>query len=310
MNIAIYLATQVAQTTHRNIQNLFLKTKTMENSKQTTIPMDSIWNNKWVAGLLAFIFFCLIMGFLFWAGGEFHPQDNYAALIQTAQVTFDAKQEAKKQADMETCEATKELAHEKMRQHVESPLEHPLSKEKLVDLDQKQSKDCGTQEFIPTAKALSFETSSFNTQDNAISFLASNGDNFGANNNNSNEISSIITKHPVMIKGSPSQQQYIDYAWNTYHDKNLVYLMKAENGLITPDRQHSTAYYCPGKKGVFHDWGFGGISDCYHPEIVKDPRFFSDPQWQIDQVYNLYKGGTKFASRPKWASMKQYFTWI
>ncbi len=178
--------------------------------------------------------------------------------------------------------------------------------------------------IIPTAKALSFEISSFNTQDNGINSQGSiqSSRDISSISVPSNTLAGIhstehnsegLKKHPVMIKGSPSQQQYIDYAWNTYHDKNLVYLLKAENGLITPDRKHLIAYYyCPKthKKGVFNDWGFGGTSDCWHPEIVKDPRFFSDPDWQIDQVYKLYKEGTTFSSRPKWASMKQYFNWI
>lgn len=237
-------------------------------AKQTQIPLSEILNKKWVAILITVGAFVLIMGGLYLLGGESHDPEQ---VYQVARQQY--------------CEAEKTLAHTKMRQHVESPDQYPLSSEKLLDLDQKQSKNCeGSDSIIPTAKALSFDPDMMTPVK--------------------------VDLHPVMIKGSPSQQQYIDYAWNTYHDKNLVYLMKAENGLITPDRQHSTAYYCPGKKGVFHDWGFGGISDCYHPEIVKDSRFFSDPQWQIDQVYNLYKGGTKFASRPKWASMKQYFQWI
>jgi hypothetical protein len=115
--------------------------------------------------------------------------------------------------------------------------------------------------------------------------------------------------HPIH-KGSPGQQEYIDYAWNTYHDKNLVYLMKAENGLISPDRKHPLKYWCPGTKSWGHDWGFGGISDCYHPQITNDPRFLTDWRWQIDQVYLLYKGGTKFYSRPKWSQMAKFFQWV
>lgn len=270
----------------------------MSDLKQTQIPMDSIWNKKWVAVLLTVGLFSLIMGCLYLLGGD----------SKDPETVYQAKR-------LEFCEAEKGNAHKKILEHIEYPSQYPLTNERLVELDQKQSKSCDDQSIIPVAKALSFDTLSFNNQDNGSSYK-----NIGNSNNNMqllyNNLSDHqitqkkeIEKHPV-FHGSPQQQEYIDYAWNTYHDKNLIYLMKAENGLITPDRKHDLSYWCKKRKTWGNDWGFGGISDCHHREITSDPRFFTDWKWQIDQVYKLYKGGTTFTSRPNWASMAQYFDWI
>ena len=44
---------------------------------------------------------------------------------------------------------------------------------------------------------------------------------------------------------------------------------------------------------IAHDHGMAGFSDCYHPEVVYDPRF---PDWkfQIEKAWELYSSGTKF----------------
>ncbi len=259
----------------------------MENPKQTTSPNKE---KKWWHYPMVISIFVLLVASAYLLEGEYHGQvmpskDNYAAMIQDAQTAFNQKEEAKKQAEVDSCEALKALAHLNIQQHNDSPVEYPLSAARLIDLDQKQSKDCGTgNSLIPVAKALSFESAGIQAKP--------------------------AQKHPIMIKGSTQQQTYIDYAWNTYHDKSLVYLMKAENGLITPDRKHLLTYWCAKRKTWGNDWGFGGTSDCYHHEVTSDPRFFTDWKWQIDQVYKLYKGGTTFHSRKNWPAMSQYFNWV
>ena len=110
---------------------------------------------------------------------------------------------------------------------------------------------------------------------------------------------------PILIGGSEQQQEYIDYMWQISHDKNFIYLAKAENGLISPDRINPKKYWC--KKSWGYDHGFFGISDCYHPEITSDKRFLSDWHWQIDKSYELYKGGVKFYGKRQIWAMKKFF---
>lgn len=119
-------------------------------------------------------------------------------------------------------------------------------------------------------------------------------------------------KKPIH-KGDKKQQEYIDYAWEISHEPNFIYLLKAENGLITPDRKHALSYKlcdnsqgitvppsnCYAKKKGYYwkthwDWGFCGASDGYQKNTVEDARFFTNWKWQLDQCYRLYKGGTTF----------------
>ncbi len=83
------------------------------------------------------------------------------------------------------------------------------------------------------------------------------------------------------------QRKWMNEAWEMSHDKEFMYMMKAENGLLNHDRQgHSS--------NVGTDWGFCQINDYYHSELVNDPRFLSEPLWQLEQCYRLYRSGTKF----------------
>lgn len=254
------------------------------NKNQTSIPMKKQFPLRWIFGTIAAF---LIIGLWFISTGN--AEQKYIAKYPVAD------NQVSKLIRNTWCPLKKEAALAKLEDDNHGVKYQGMNRDQTAlyrDMDCSKIKVDITVEFdsavswIPTAKALSFDESNFSENSNSPQVL-----------------------HPIH-KGSLEQQKYIDYAWNTYHDKNLIYLMKAENGLITPDRKHSTAYYCPKKKGVFHDWGFGGISDCYHSEITKDPRFFSDPYWQIDQVYRLYKGGTRFASRKNWPKMAKYFDWV
>ncbi len=115
-------------------------------------------------------------------------------------------------------------------------------------------------------------------------------------------------KYPVMIGGSNEQNEKIRYAWEISKDKTFIYLLKAENGLISHDRRHSIAYWRKGKK--YYDFGFCGVSNYYHPKIVNDKRFFTDWKWQLNKCYELYKGGTTFYGRNNIWKVKKYFKWI
>jgi hypothetical protein len=86
------------------------------------------------------------------------------------------------------------------------------------------------------------------------------------------------------------------------NDLDFLATLDAENGLWTPDRQHDTPYWNGGKtiKGKYmppawyNDHGLCGTSDYYHWDIVEDPRFLTDPYWQLNQCWELYSRGTRF----------------
>ena len=89
---------------------------------------------------------------------------------------------------------------------------------------------------------------------------------------------------------SDEQRHWMQVAWDiSNHDEQFLYLLKAENGELSPDRQSDVF-----KNGLQEDsWGFCQIHRPSHPEIVNDPRFFSDPQWQLEQCHALFIGGGK-----------------
>lgn len=90
------------------------------------------------------------------------------------------------------------------------------------------------------------------------------------------------------------QNQYIAYAAKISNNTlDFLLTLDRENGLWTPDRQ-SEWPSATGPNGFEDSWGFCQVHKPDHPEIVNDPRFFSDPYWQLDKCWELYQGGTRF----------------
>lgn len=96
-----------------------------------------------------------------------------------------------------------------------------------------------------------------------------------------------------LLHHSAAQNEVIQYAWEISHDKDFLYTLKAENGLLTHDRRHDISHWCNRTSRWEDDFGFG-VSACYHPNLVGNPLFFTDWRWQLREVYKLYKGGTRF----------------
>lgn len=90
------------------------------------------------------------------------------------------------------------------------------------------------------------------------------------------------------------QNQYVRMASRiSGNDIDFLALLDAENGLWTPTRKHAI------NNNGSSDWGFCGINDRWHPEITNDPKFLTDPEWQLEQCYRLYKGGTAFYGKAR-----------
>jgi len=94
-------------------------------------------------------------------------------------------------------------------------------------------------------------------------------------------------------KNAPWTDEFLHYAYTISNkDKNFIALLACENGAITHERKHGLSYWRNGKE--YWDFGFCGISNYYHPQIVNNPKFFTDWKWQMEQCYNLFRGGTRF----------------
>ena len=89
----------------------------------------------------------------------------------------------------------------------------------------------------------------------------------------------------VKTTAGEDQNQYVRYASEiSNNDLDFLATLNAENGLWDPKRRSS-----------FEDsWGFCQFHRAWHSKTVDDPRFFSDPKWQLDQCWRAYKGGTRF----------------
>jgi len=107
-----------------------------------------------------------------------------------------------------------------------------------------------------------------------------------------NNLESEVLYHKLNV--GEDQQQWVRYASRiSGNDLDFLATLEAENGLWSPDRQ-SNVYDGVGPNGREDSYGFCQFHRNWHKDKVDDPRFFSDPQWQLDQCYEAYKGGTTF----------------
>jgi len=93
------------------------------------------------------------------------------------------------------------------------------------------------------------------------------------------------------------QNQYVAYAAQiSNNDLDFLSTLDAENGLWTHD-----------KVGITADVGFCQFAPQWHPDVVNDPRFKTDPYWQLDQCWKHYKEGTRFYGYDNREAHKDYF---
>jgi len=92
----------------------------------------------------------------------------------------------------------------------------------------------------------------------------------------------LCTKNDV----GEDQQQYVRMAAEiSNNDLDFLTTLNQENGLWDPGRK---AY------GNEDSWGFCMFNRIWHSKTVDDPRFFTDPEWQMQKCWNAYKGGVRF----------------
>ena len=113
------------------------------------------------------------------------------------------------------------------------------------------------------------------------------------------------SKYCYKWTANDEQNQYVRYAAKiSNNDLNFIATLDAENGLWKPDRQSNVW-----NNGVREpSYGFCMIHRSYHPKIANDPRFFSDPYWQLDTCWRLYSEGTKMYGYDNRWKHKTFFT--
>lgn len=259
MNVAVRNAIQAAQTSQNIIQNLLFQTKTMENTKTQpvkTIPLRYVFVA--IAGIIIF-------GLIFMSTGN--AESKYAPKYKASAAQIE------KLLRNSWCPMKRNNAADKLeddnhgvkfdnmnRDQTALYRDMDCSKIKIdILVEFNPPKNLEKVSFIPTAKALSFDNSSF------------------------------LEKPKELRPIHAGNQAYIDYAWEISHDRNFIYMLKAENGLISPDRRSDKV----GLNG-YYDYGFCQTNAGHHKQTVKDPRFFTDWKWQMDQCLEKYRGGTTF----------------
>ena len=97
------------------------------------------------------------------------------------------------------------------------------------------------------------------------------------------------------------QNQYVEIAARiSNNDLNFLELLDAENGLWEPLRRSKTK-----SNNGYYDYGFCQINAGYHYDLVADERF-ADPEWQLQQCWELYVNGETFYGDPE--PQKKNFT--
>ena len=103
-----------------------------------------------------------------------------------------------------------------------------------------------------------------------------------------------------------SQQIYVLYASQiSGNDKSFLALLQGENDLFDPRRRSEV--YDPKTNRYEDSYGFCQIHRQSHREIVEDSRFFSNPFWQLDRCWELYRTGTVFGATKNVFKNKKYF---
>lgn len=93
--------------------------------------------------------------------------------------------------------------------------------------------------------------------------------------------------HGWVMKVGWDNSEIQKIAWEKANcDESVVRKIDGENGMWDHDRRHNPALNVHGV-----DWGYCGMNDYWHPEIVHDDRFLYDPMWQLDECIRLITGG-------------------
>ena len=114
------------------------------------------------------------------------------------------------------------------------------------------------------------------------------------------DIKSTFNVFPQVTGHSLEQIMVFRQAWKISGDKKFIMMLKGESGSVTIDKKSLV----PGEPS----YGYCQIHAGYHPEIVNDPQFFTDRDWQLEQCFRLWEGHTKFYGVANIPKINKFFT--
>lgn len=117
---------------------------------------------------------------------------------------------------------------------------------------------------------------------------------------------SAVQEHAQQVNqcyrvGESWKEEPSKYAWSLNPDKLMIMTFIAEGDFNLKRRSD-----LKGANG-YYDWGICQINEGYHKKIVRDPRFFTDWKFQVEQCVKLYKGGTTFYGQKRLLRDKKYY---
>ena len=96
-----------------------------------------------------------------------------------------------------------------------------------------------------------------------------------------NEPLTIFRK--LLTYHAPDQEPIVQYLWQISHDKDFLYTVRAENGILDPFRQSILI----GKNG-YRDQGLCQLNRQYHSDFI-DSKDFQDWKKQADYCWQVYQ---------------------
>lgn len=115
------------------------------------------------------------------------------------------------------------------------------------------------------------------------------------------------------------QQVTIQHKWYSLDDERQLMVQRTYEiwwmGLVTLIECENWSWLPTKQSEVVKNWirepsfWLCQISRKYHPEIVNDPRFWNDWEWQINKCEELRKWGTKFYAPQRkinWVACEKY----
>ena len=212
------------------------------------------------------------------------------SVMQQYREPIDELKKLKKKASELVCKRESDLAQAKLAEHYQDKL--PLTTQDVQRLTEKSEWTCGLKAPNASGSGIKVEVAAMSP----LPLI---------------ESSAVLLDEPepgvelcYKHTAADDQNQFVKIAAEiSNNDLNFLALLDAENGLWTMDRQSNAR----GTNGAY-DYGFCQVNKGWHAEVVNDERFFTDPKWQLEQCYRLYKGGTRFYGASKIWKTKQNFT--
>jgi hypothetical protein len=188
------------------------------------------------------------------------------SVMQQYREPLDEIKKLKKKAGELVCKRESDLAQAKLAEHYQDKL--PLTTQDVQRLTEKSEWTCGLKAPNASGSGIKVEVAAMSPLPLIKTEAVAEPE--------------LCTKKDV----DEDQQQYVRMAAEiSNNDIDFLATLNQENGTWDPKKK---AY------GNEDSWGFCMFNRIWHSKVVDDPRFFTEPEWQMQKCYEAYKGGTRF----------------